>query len=319
MILTGPGWVTTDARAHSSGYTDWIYLENFDVDGVTLKIEHRNELTRRFGGMRTLGDFIMPDDNKWIFLRGYASRTASSDYNLDLSHDRVLAVNDFLLSLGISDNHITGLHYVGEEWSHGEIEEDPQFRCVEVIARLENITPSPSTPVFIRDRFRMRAMPVAADELGMLTELLEIPGGLGATILKIEIQNLESRETRTFAYVSAQVTAGLSLPSAQGPTPPGGTTSSGFGDWVNFSTRSNHHVTFSDFEGSAAFGSMVGVQIGPYSAGDNYFQFDSDRLHNVDNWVNVSPRTIVLPMPDSVGLGFSLISMSAFGRLILCR
>ncbi|MCB0710353.1 MAG: hypothetical protein KDC15_13290, partial [Chitinophagaceae bacterium] len=248
-----------------------------------------------------------------------ASRTGATEYNRDLSMDRVFAVQDFLLSLGLSNDHITGLDYVGEEWSHSELEEDDQFRCVEVIARFENVPPPPSTPVFIRDRFRMRAMPVAAEELGLLAEVLEIPGGLGATILKIEIQNLESRETRTFAYVSAQVTAGLSLPSPPSTTPPGGSTSSGFGDWVNFSTRSNHHVTFSDFEGSAAFGSMLGLQIGTYSAGDSYFQFDSDRLHNVDRWVNVSPRTIVLPMPDSVGLGFSLVSMSAFGRLILWR
>ena len=183
MIATGPGRVTTDARAHRSGYSDWIYLENFDIDGVTVKSEHRNELTRRFGGMYSSGGLMMPDDNKWIFLRGYASRTGGAEHNIDLSLQRVCAVQDYLLSLGISNDHITGLDYVGEEWSHAEIEEDDQFRSVEVIARFENIPPPPSAPVFIRDRFRMRAMPVAASELGVLAEVLSIPGGLGATIL----------------------------------------------------------------------------------------------------------------------------------------
>lgn len=317
MIATGPGRVTTDARFHRSPYSDWIYLENFDVDGVTVKSEHRNELSRRFGGMHSSGGLMMPDDHKWIFLRGYASRTGRSEHNIDLSIQRVFAVQDYLLSLGISNDHITGLDYVGEEWSHAEIEEDDQFRSVEVIGRSENIPPAPSTPVFIRDRFRMRAMPAAATELGMLGEALGLVEGLGATILKIEIQNLATREIRTFAYGGIQVTAGGSLPTpGEPPRPP---ELIHFGDWVNFNTRSNHHVSFSDLEGEASFGSMLGVQIGPYSAGDSYFQFNSDHLHNVERWAAVYPRTIVLPMPDSSGLSFSLASMSAFGRLIIWR
>ena len=321
MIPTGPGRVTTSARAHSSTYSDWIYLENFDIDGVTVKSEHRHELSRRFGATHSIGgDLMMADDNKWIFLRGYASRTGGAEHNIDLSMQRVFAVQDYLLSMGISNDHITGLDYVGEEWSHAEIEEDDQFRCVEVIGRHENIPPPPSVPVFIRDRFRMRAMPVAASELGLLGEALGLAGGLGATILKIEIQNLATREIRTYAYGSIQVTAGLSLPTPGAPpSAPDTDPSREFGAWVDFNTRSNHHVSFYDLEGEASFGSMLGVQIGPYSAGDSYFQFNSDRIHNVERWATVNPRTIVLPMPDSSGLSFSLASMSAFGRLILWR
>lgn len=320
MIPTGRGRVTTSVRSHSSTYSDWIYLENFDIDGVTVKSEHRNELNRRFGGMHSSGGLMMPDDHKWIFLRGYASRSGGAEHNIDLSLQRVCAVQDYLLSLGISNEHITGLDYVGEEWSHTEIEEDDQFRCVEVIGRHENIPPPPSAPVFIRDRFRMRAMPVAASELGALGEVLGVAGGLGATILKIEIQNLDTHEIRTYAYGSIQVTAGLSIPTPpEPPRIPEERRPNEFGDWVNFNTRSNHHVSFSDLEGEASFGSMLGVQIGPYSAGDSYFQFNSDRIHNVERWAAVYPRTIVLPMPDSYGLGFSLASMSALGRLILWR
>lgn len=317
MTPTGPGRVTTDARARSSGYTDWIYLENFDIDGVTLKIEHRNELTRRFGGMHSSGDLMMPDDNKWIFLRGYASRTGASDHNLDLSNERVLAVHNFLLSLGISDNHITGLDYVGEEWSHSEIEEDDQFRCVEVIARLENITPPPSTPVFIRDRFRMRAKPAGPDVIGAIADEIDLPGGLGSTVLMIQIENRSTHERRDFLFVSLQVTGGLSIPFSGTPVPTSSDLDFEYGDWVNFRTRSQHHVAFSEFVGSATFGGMISAQIGTFNAGDNYFSFDSENLHHAETYVVITPRTIVLPMPTTVGLSFSLISMSAFGRLML--
>ena len=98
---------------------------------------------------------------------------------------------------------------------------------------------------------------------------------------------------------------------------------SDYGDWVNFRTRSHRHVALIEFEGDASFGSMVSVQIGTYSPGESlgmgesYFVFQSHHLHSIESYVTVLPRTIVLPMPENVGLGFSLISMSAFGRLIL--
>jgi len=321
MIPTGPGRITTDARAtHGSGYTDWIYLENFDIDGVTLKIEHRNELRRRFGDMVRLGDLMMPADDKWIFLRGYASRTGSEEHNIDLSLQRVDVVHAFLVSLGISDTHITGLDYVGEAWSHAEIEEDDQFRSVEVIARHENIPPPPSTPVFIYDRFRMRArIGDAGDAVAAGLSLLDLPGGLGATVLQIQINNMTSHETRDYYFVSAQVTAGISVSAPTGPstTRDGTHIDSPYADWVEFRTRSNHHVSLSEFEGSAAFGGLLSASVGPLSFGDSYFTFQSDRLNSVEHYTAVTPRTIILPMPASIGLGFSLASLSAFGRLFM--
>ncbi|MGB4843304.1 MAG: hypothetical protein WBP16_02435 [Ferruginibacter sp.] len=324
MIETGPGVIRIDHRAHRSGNLEWFHLDNFDIDGVTVKPRHRSYLSDRFANnflpTTRSTDLLIPADDIWIFLRGYASRTGGTDHNIDLSIQRVDNVRDYLVgSCHISDNKITGLDYVGEEWSHGEIEEDEIFRSVEVIASHENRPPPPSPPPAIVDRFRMRAKPVGAEVLGAIADELEIPGGLGGTLLMIQIQNRTSRDTRTYVYISAQVTAGLSVPL---PASPSGTRDrpsrgSGYGNWVNFTTRSNHHVVFSDFEGSASFGGMVGVQIGSYSAGDNYFQFSSDQLRDVERWVTVRPRTITLPMPDSMGLGFSLISMSAFGRLIL--
>lgn len=326
---TGRGTFRNDPRAHASGNLEWIHLDNFDVDGVTLKVEHRNLLTERFGNnflpTTHTGDLLIPADDIWIFLRGYASRTGGRDHeehNMALSLERVAVVSNYLNSIGISDGHITGLDYVGEAWSHGEIEEDDNFRSVEVIARSENRPPPPARPAFIYDRFRMRAKTAGPDIIGAIAGEFDIP--IGSTVLMIEIQNRTTSEIRTFLFVSLQASAGLSVPLPDGPS---GSprdlpaSHSDYGDWVNFRTRSHHHVNFSEFEGSASFGSMVGVQIGSYSPGEslgmgeNYFQFDSDRLHNVDNWVTVLPRTIVLPLPPTSGIGFSLISMSAFGRL----
>lgn len=318
MIPTGPGRISTDARASRSGYSHWIYLENFDIDGVTVKSEHRNELQRRFGTMERLGDLMIPSDNQWIFLRGYASRTGGAEHNIDLSMQRVFAVQDFLLSLGISNDHITGLDYVGEAWSHAEIEEDDQFRCVEVIGRLENIPPPPSTPSFIYDRFRMRVrIGTAGDAAAAALTIADLPGGLGASILDIQIKNVASGEVRNYLFVSAQVTAGLSLPTPPAPPLELPGTDTGYADWVDFRTRSNHHVQFSEFEGEAAFGGLLSLQLGPVSLGDSYFSFESSRLHSVEHYTSVYPRTIVVPMPDGSGVGFSLASLSAFGRLVM--
>ena len=320
MVPTGPGRVTTDARASRLRYTHWIYLENFDIDGITLKAEHRHELQRRFGSMERVGDLMMSVDNQWIFLRGYASHTGGTEHNIDLSRDRVFAVQDYLLSLGISNDHITGLDYVGEAWSHAEIEEDDQFRCVEVIARHENIPPPPSTPVFIYDRFRMRArIGDAGEAVTAGLSLLELPGGLGATVLQIQINNIATHETRDFYFVSAQVTAGISASVPTGPstTRDGTHIDSPYADWASFRTRSNHHVALNEFEGSAAFGGLLSASIGPLSFGDSYFTFQSDRLTAIEHYTSVRPETIILPMPDSIGLGFSLASLSAFGRLFM--
>lgn len=301
-----------------------MHLDNFDIDGVTLKAEHRHALDRWFShNMIESGGLVIPVDRIWVFLRGYASRTGGAEHNIELSQQRVSNVRTHL-STYVSGSHITGMEHVGDTWSRGEIEEDSQFRSVEVIMRTVNHPPEPTRPAFIYDRFRMRAKPAGPDVIGALLDELDVPGGIGSTILMIQIENRSTHERRDYLFVSLQTTAGLSvpLPSETSGHRETGDVSSDYGDWVNFRTRSNHHVGFSEFVGEASFGSMVSVQIGPYSPGEslgmgeNYFQFTSNSLHAIENWVTVLPRTIVLPLPPSSGIGFSLISMSAFGRLM---
>jgi hypothetical protein len=316
MTPTGPGTIRIDRRSGSSENVVWVHLDNFDIDGVTLKTEHRNALTRWFShNMVESGGLIIPVDRIWVFLRGYASRTGDTGHNLQLSRERVSNVRSFLNAY-VSDSHITGLEHVGEAWSHREIEEDEQFRSVEVIMRPENRPPGGSPPGFIYDRFRMRAkLGDAGDAAAVGSALADLPGGLGATVLHIQIQNRTTHAIQNYVFVSAQATAGLAVPISASEDE--------YGDWVNFRTRSRHHVALSEFEGDASFGSMVSVQIGTYSPGESlgmgqsYFVFQSDHLRSVDNYVTVLPRTIVLPMPENLGLGFSLISMSAFGRLVV--
>lgn len=324
MIATGPGEIRLDHRSSAADNVVWVHLDNFDIDGVDLKAEHRNALDRWFRhNMVESGGLIIPVDRIWVFLRGYASRTGGVEHNIDLSRQRVSNVRTHLTSY-VSNSHITGMEHVGASWSHGEIEEDSQYRSVEVIMRTVNHPPEPTTPAFIYDRFRMRAKPAGPDIIGAIAGELDLPGGLGSTVLMIQIENRSTHERRDFLFVSLQTTAGLSALESGGTPNPDREIGidSDYGNWVNFHTRSNHHVAFSEFVGSAAFGGMVSVQIGGYSPGEslgmgeNYFQFNSDRLHNVDNYVFISPRTIVLPMPPTFGLGVTLISMSAFGRLM---
>ena len=316
MIRTGPGTIRLDHRSSAASNVVWVHLDNFDIDGVILKTEHRNALERWFSHNTVVsGGLIIPVDRIWVFLRGYASRTGDAEHNLELSSARVANVRSFL-NAHVSDSHITGMEHVGERWSHREIEEDEQFRSVEVIMRTENRPPEPSPPGFIYDRFRMRAkLGEAGDGAAVGSALADLPGGLGATFLHIQIQNRSTHDIQNYIFVSAQVTAGLAVPISGSRDE--------FGDWVNFRTRSRHHVALTEFEGDASFGSMVSVQIGTYSPGESlgmgesYFVFQSNHLHSIESYVTVLPRTIVLPMPENAGLGFSLISMSAFGRLIL--
>lgn len=328
---TGIGTIRPDSRVHSSGSLAWIHLDNFDVDGTTLKIEHRNELDRRFGHnflpTTHTGDLLIPADDIWIFLRGYASRTGGRDHvedNMALSLERVAVVSNYLNRIGISDGHITGLDYVGEAWSHGEIEEDDEFRSVEVIARSENSPPPPARPAFIYDRFRMRAKPIGGEAVDAISQGLDaaghaLPAGLGATFLRIQIERLRTHERKNYLFYTAQVSAGLSVPSFMFLQPGAfGEGGDGYGDWVRFRTRSHdHHVAFTEFEGSANFGNVGSVQFGTLDAGDSFFEFRSELMHSIEHWVNIRPRTIVLPMPTSNGLSFSLVSLSMGGSLVL--
>ena len=324
MSETGPGVIRLDRRAHSGRNLEWFHLDNFNIDEVTLKTRHRNYLSERFANnflpTSRPSDLLIPADDVWIFLRGYASRTGGRDHlqhNLDLSGSRVENVRSYLIdNCCISNERITGLDYVGEEWSNGEIEEDDMFRSVEVISRTENRPPESHVVSFINDRFRMRAkLGEAGDGAAVGSALADLPGGLGATVLHIQIQNRSTHDIQNYIFVSAQVTAGLAVPISGSRDE--------FGDWVNFRTRSHHHVALTEFEGDASFGSMVSVQIGTYSPGESlgmgesYFVFRSHHLHSIESYVRVIPRTIVLPMPRSVGLSVSLISMSPFGRLSL--
>jgi hypothetical protein len=320
---TGPGTIRLDRRSSRESHLIWFHLDNFDVDGVALKTEHRNVLTRIFRhNMVESGGIIMPVDRIWVFLRGYASRAGGAAHNIDLSRQRVANVRQYLNAY-VSDDHITGLQHVGEDWSHSEIEEDENFRSVEVICTTENTPPLPPRPAFIYDRFRMRAKPVGGQAVDALAQGLDLAGhalptGLGATFLLIQIERRSNHARKFFLFYSGQVSAGLSAPSFMFAQPNDfGELGGGYGDWVNFRTRSHdHHVAFTEFEGSASFGSLASVQIGLQDAGDSFFEFKSELMHSVEHWVNILPRTIVLPMPMSNGLGFSLASFSMAGHLV---
>jgi hypothetical protein len=321
---TGPGTIRLDRRSSRESHLVWLHLDNFDVDGVALKTEHRDELVRIFrNNMIESGGIIMPVDRIWVFLRGYASRTGGVAHNIDLSRQRVANVRQFLNAY-VSDDHITGLQHVGEDWSHSEIEEDENFRSVEVICTTENRSPIPARPPFIYDRFRMRAKLGSAEQMMAAgISMLNLPGGLGATFIQIQINNTTTHAIQDYFFVSTQVTAGLSATDFMHEPPPqaqlldSSVSDTEYAAWVRFRTRSNHHVALNEFEGSAAFGGLLAAQLGPLSLGENYFSFQSERMHSTAHWVAFFPRTIVLPMPNSFGFGFSLASLSAFGRLIM--
>lgn len=317
---TGPGIIGVDRRQREPENMDWFFLENFDVNGTSLKAEHRNYLTRRFGEREVLQgsggfNFSLPVDNGWVFLRGYASRAGNDRLNQRLSADRVSHVRDFLVSRGyVPANRITGLEHVGENWSSGEIEEDAAFRSVEVIRRVQNIPPPPSAPDFIYDRYRLRVMSpgqIALDQIvEEIGERIPLPAGLGATVFQLQIQNRDTRAARNFLYYGGSVSAGLGTPNIE---------DGHYGPWSNFRTRSRHHVALSEFEGDASVGSLGTAQLGSVDFGSNFLEFHSPNFTNLsgDNWALVEPRTITFSGPPAIGLGFSLAAIPLFGRMVM--
>jgi hypothetical protein len=131
---TGPGRVIDNPNPQlnpGGRYDLWKFLANFDIDGDDLKPAFASWLDQNLGQPR----------GRWVFLRGWASRTGTPDHNKSLSERRVRRVREYLVQHGFPPTHITGCDYVGEAWSSDGPEEDWTHRCVEVIVSPDRLNP----------------------------------------------------------------------------------------------------------------------------------------------------------------------------------
>jgi hypothetical protein len=115
--FTGPGKIRELALPAAASATSFqAVLYNFDIDGDTLKPQHRAWLNEHV--VPQLGN---PDVK--IGLRGEASRTGSDAHNLDLSQRRVAQVVNFFRANGPVLADVSTIA-VGEADAQGRGEDD---------------------------------------------------------------------------------------------------------------------------------------------------------------------------------------------------
>src|SRR5262245_50522275 len=125
---TGPGLIELDL-GDLDAVTELpfvsVLLYNYNIDGNLLKEEHK----------KYLDDKLIPLLKKnriHVKLRGTASKSGASDYNKQLSIERVLRVKKYLTGKGVPEAKVpgTGISATGEDESTSLSDEDDRDRAV---------------------------------------------------------------------------------------------------------------------------------------------------------------------------------------------
>lgn len=353
----------------------WFYLQNFEVDDDCPKYEHFNQINtavnrateaewRYIPGAPGSGLSHVPQRQAqfWYFLRGYASRAyvrnpnsnEASVHNFNLSQRRVQNIKDYLITIGIPNEQITGMSPVGSNWSNGPTEEDYRYRCVEVIINRTNVPPPPPPPPSqppvqhfqLRAKFYQpdwyRFIPFLNDMGRNMREVKPnffsrwVPLDLSLNLVQVEIKNMATNETKEFKFTSINLVFGVSanvLPDfAQTPglmstvdflsamiTPATGVfTGNAYGDWVPFHTRGSV-LSLADFDGvEVKFGDILNAQVANLNVIHDYcfLSFESRYLGaNHQLPVSINPSTLRVNL-NSIGFSVTGASLPFFaGRL----
>lgn len=153
LKLTGPGRVVRASGAPTGGLR--AVLANFDVDGDTLKPEHKAFLDGQVVPILRQGDSL-------CILRGEASHTGSDAHNLELSKRRAESVQLFLTSRGATPARVR-VQFVGESLAGSFPGENADARAVSVLVVRTvpvpppNPTPTPA-PVVKTTQFKVRLL-----------------------------------------------------------------------------------------------------------------------------------------------------------------
>lgn len=124
-------------RAEKLGYkAEAARLYDFDVDKAELKPGHKLYLT-------SLRPLVRPNQGRFLIIHGMTSKTGSQGHNYQLSVKRMLAVRDYLVSIGVPASHMC-LLFNGEDFAIGSVDEDPLDRAVIVAVT----SPPPPPPKY---------------------------------------------------------------------------------------------------------------------------------------------------------------------------
>ena len=104
-----------------------VLLFNYNIDGNLLKVEHKDYLDKKLIP-------LLKRNRIHVKLRGTASKSGASDYNKQLSLERVLRVKKYLISKGVPEAKVPGpdVSATGEDESKLTSDEDDRDRAVRI-------------------------------------------------------------------------------------------------------------------------------------------------------------------------------------------
>jgi hypothetical protein len=139
---TGAGKVA-DRVVRDNGIVAIVDLYNYNIDGNTLKDEHKAWMDSRL--IPLLKGFAVH-----VKLRGTASKSGDREYNRQLSLSRVLRVKKYLIDRGVPEAKVPGpdIQAAGEDLSTSDSHEDERDRAVRITVAL-GTKPRPVFPTII--------------------------------------------------------------------------------------------------------------------------------------------------------------------------
>jgi outer membrane protein OmpA-like peptidoglycan-associated protein len=128
------GQVRPETLHYSSKSTARLY--DFSVNLADLKPAHKFYLS-------SLVPLVRPSAGHYVVIHGMTSRTGTESHNLELSQKRMMAVRDYLKSIGVPSSHMMIL-FSGEGLAVGTTDEDPLDRAV--VVTITDPPPPPPKP-----------------------------------------------------------------------------------------------------------------------------------------------------------------------------
>jgi hypothetical protein len=268
---TGPGKIDVDSKYSGPGMIR-ASLYNFDIDGDSIKHEHRLFLQSKVVP-------LLQDDRGHIWMQGSASRTGTNAHNMGLSKRRVHNIAMILRTGGILDRQIQ-LDAIGEEQAQAHQMEDETDRAVALVV-IPVAKESPRPPQKIPP-----PPPVSTEfKIRLLGNLTASAGPVQVEDSFFQIADTKNSLTSFYIYSAGGVGKGLIKGVNLSATMKG--------PWNDFTT--NSAIRVSQFDGAARF-TTAGA--GPWTS--NHLN-----MMGLPKGVSTVPRVLELTTGFTIGIGAS--------------
>lgn len=277
-----------------------VRLVNFEVNHHELKPGHKAWIAN------VGADAVLSSPNSWVNILGYASKTGTPEYNLELSKKRA---KEAKLELGLQvsmrggifgDNRVTIEHGFGEDHpayiADPNTDESPNWRAVEIIIfgkRPSIVYPPKKKPENLIKEFEIRIL----DTISFVLHP-DIP--VSPEVYRFEIKDLQRREKGVF--VSLGLNASATLEGISVPLP---FVSGAWGAGPPKRFKTNKPILLSELDGS-----NVSINVGAGISGAVTIGGDV-RLNFTYVFSKVSGGVFVTPNPVIMQTGMGMMPGSA--------